>query len=113
MGWPRSRSGNDTAYPLTALFSGPIDRRVEVAPGTSASVELPPGAYKLVGRVNTPGVSPSYGEHTFRAGQLRSQILSSVSGQALFEGRNRLNTIRLVLPPRDEHRFAVLRRAQA
>jgi len=56
---------NDTAYTLTALFSGPIERRVEVAPGTSTSVELPPGAYKLAGRVNAPNVLPSYGEHTF------------------------------------------------
>ena len=56
---------NDTAYTLTALFSGPIERRVEVAPGASISVELPPGAYKLVGRVNAPDVLPSYGEHTF------------------------------------------------
>ena len=56
---------NDTAYALTALFSGPIERRVEVAPGSSVSVELPPGAYKLVGRVNALDVLPSYGEHTF------------------------------------------------
>ena len=56
---------NDTAYTLTALFSGPIERRVEVAPGSSTAIELPPGAYKLVGRVNAPDVLPSYGEHTF------------------------------------------------
>ena len=58
---------NDTAYTLTALFSGPTDRRVEVAPGGSIAVDLLPGSYKLVGRVNAPNVLPSYGEHVFNA----------------------------------------------
>jgi hypothetical protein len=56
---------NDTAYTLTVLFSGPTERRVEVAPGGSVSVELLPGSYKLAGRVNAPNVSPSYGEYLF------------------------------------------------
>ena len=58
---------NDTAYTLTALFGGPTERRVEVAPGGSISVELLPGSYKVAGRVNAPGVLPSYGEHRFDA----------------------------------------------
>ena len=58
---------NNTAYTLTALFTGPDDRRIDLAPGRSASVELRPGSYKLVGRVNAPDVEPSYGEHVFDA----------------------------------------------
>jgi hypothetical protein len=59
---------NNTPYTLTALFSGPIERRVEVAPGGSMSIDLQPGSYKLVGRVNAPNILPSYGEHVFDAG---------------------------------------------
>jgi hypothetical protein len=59
---------NDTAYTLTVLFSGPTERRLELAPGASISVELLPGSYKLVGRVNAPNVLPSYGEHLFNLG---------------------------------------------
>jgi hypothetical protein len=58
---------NNTPYTLTALFSGPIERRVEVAPRGSISIDLQPGSYKLVGRVNAPNVLPSYGEHVFDA----------------------------------------------
>jgi hypothetical protein len=49
------------------VFAGPTERRVEVAPRGSISVELLPGSYKLVGRVNAPNVLPSYGEHVFDA----------------------------------------------
>jgi hypothetical protein len=58
---------NDTPYTLTALFSGPIERRVDVAPRGSLSIYLPAGSYKLVGQVNSPNVLPSYGEHVFDA----------------------------------------------
>ena len=58
---------NATPYNLTALFSGPIARRVEVAPGSSVSIDLPQGSYKLVGRVDAPNVLPSYGEYVFEA----------------------------------------------
>jgi len=56
---------NDTAYTLTVLFSGPTERRVDIAPGASVSIELLPGSYKVAARVNAPDVSPSYGEHVF------------------------------------------------
>ena len=56
---------NDTSYTLTVLFSGPTERRVEVVPGGSSSIELLPGSYKVAARVNTLDVSPSYGEHVF------------------------------------------------
>jgi hypothetical protein len=58
---------NNTPYTLTALFSGPIERRVEVPARGSISIELPAGSYKLVGRVDAPNVLPSYGEHVFDA----------------------------------------------
>jgi len=56
---------NDTAYTLSILLSGPIEQRVDVAPGDSISIELLPGAYRVAARVNAPEVSPSYGEHVF------------------------------------------------
>lgn len=56
---------NDTAYTLTVLFSGPTERRLEVAPGGSISIDLLPGSYKVAARVSAPDVSPSYGEHVF------------------------------------------------
>jgi hypothetical protein len=58
---------NNTPYTLTALFSGPIERRVEVPARGSISIDLPAGSYKLVGRVDAPNVLPSYGEHVFDA----------------------------------------------
>ncbi len=54
---------NDTAYTLTVLFSGPGEERVEVASSSSLAVNLAAGTYKVVGRVNTPNVLPSYGQH--------------------------------------------------
>jgi len=56
---------NDTAYTLTVLFSGPTERRAEIRPGASLSIDLLPGSYKVAARVNAPDVSPSYGEHVF------------------------------------------------
>ncbi len=59
---------NNTPYTLTVLFSGPVERRAEVAPSGAISINLSPGSYKVVGLVNAPNVSPSYGEHIFDAG---------------------------------------------
>lgn len=56
---------NDTAYTLTVMFSGPTERRLEVGPGESISIDLLPGSYKVAARVNAPDISPSYGEHVF------------------------------------------------
>jgi len=54
---------NETAYTLTVLFSGPGERRIEIAPRSSTSVNLTSGTYKVLGRVNASNVLPSYGEH--------------------------------------------------
>jgi len=59
---------NKTPYTLTAMFGGPTERRVEVAPSGSISIDLPTGSYKVVGRVNAPNFLPSYGEYLFDAG---------------------------------------------
>jgi hypothetical protein len=58
---------NNTDYMLTALFSGPTERRIEVAPRQTISIQLPPGQYRIVGRVSASDVLPSYGEHVFLA----------------------------------------------
>jgi hypothetical protein len=58
---------NDTAYSLTVLFGGPSEQRVELAPSSSTSVNLLPGSYKIVGRVNAANVTPSYGDYVLDA----------------------------------------------
>jgi len=59
---------NDTSYPLHVLMSGPVDRRVDLAPGGSASIELPPGSYRVAARVDAAAVQPFYGVQVLEAG---------------------------------------------
>ncbi len=62
---------NQTGYTLTALFSGPTERRIEIGPGGSSSVELQPGTYAVAARVNSPNVIPMYGDRVIQAGGWR------------------------------------------
>lgn len=75
---------NDTPYALTFLISGPTTTSVTIEPSPSSHeysikpffgppkdanrriVELEPGAYKLVAKVDALDVIPYYGEETFK-----------------------------------------------
>jgi len=59
---------NDTAYKLTVLLSGPLDRQIEIDPRTSTSINMVSGTYKVVGRVAAANVLPSYGEYSLSGG---------------------------------------------
>jgi hypothetical protein len=59
---------NGTPYTLHVLMSGPTDRRIDLAPGGSTSITIPPGAYKVAARVDSSHVMPFYGEQTLNSG---------------------------------------------
>jgi Skp family chaperone for outer membrane proteins len=67
-GQPSLSIGNRTAYDLTILMSGPVQRSIAVPPGMSRLVALPPGSYRLLGRVSAPNVLPFFGTQTYSSG---------------------------------------------
>lgn len=64
---------NRTAYELTVLLAGPIERSLAVSAGGSQTVELPPGNYRVVGKVNAPNVLPFFGSQTYATGTSYSE----------------------------------------
>lgn len=42
-------------------------KRIELSPGTSQSVTLPPGEYEIAAKVSSPNVVPFYGKQAFGA----------------------------------------------
>jgi hypothetical protein len=59
---------NNTVYALHVLMSGPIDRRVELPPGGSTRIAVPPGVYRTAARVDSNTVLPFYVFQTLEAG---------------------------------------------
>jgi len=59
---------NATQYTLRVLLSGPSDRRVDLNPGQSTSVTLPPGQYKVAAVLERKDTLLFYGEQKLQAG---------------------------------------------
>ena len=59
---------NDTAYALHVLMSGPVDRKIDLAPGGSASIALPAGSYRVAARADSGSVRPFYGVQVLEVG---------------------------------------------
>ena len=59
---------NDTAYALHVLMSGPVDREVDLLPGGSTSIAMPPGSYRVAARVDSANVLPFYGVQSLQGG---------------------------------------------
>jgi len=59
---------NDTAYTLHVLMSGPTDRKVDLLPGGSTTLALPPGSYRIGARVDAASVLPFYGVQVLEGG---------------------------------------------
>jgi tetratricopeptide (TPR) repeat protein len=59
---------NDTAYALHVLMSGPVDRKLDLPPGGSASTAMPPGSYRVAVRLDSTGVRPFYGIQVLEVG---------------------------------------------
>lgn len=59
---------NDTMYALHLLMSGPVDRKLDLPPNGSISIELPPGSYRVAARVDSSGVQPFYGVQVLEVG---------------------------------------------
>ena len=60
---------NGTGYQLRVVFTGPVDREITLTPGGSETITLPPGEYKVLGRVAAPNVSPFLGSQTYGRGE--------------------------------------------
>jgi len=56
---------NQTAYELTVLMAGPVERSLSVPAGASRSVVVPPGTYRVVGQVKASNVLPFFGTQTY------------------------------------------------
>jgi hypothetical protein len=59
------RVENGTEYTLSVFFSGPATQKVDLLPGASQVVRLPPGKYEVAARVSDPSVIPYYGEQDY------------------------------------------------
>jgi hypothetical protein len=67
-GLPNISLENQTAYELTVMVAGPLERSVTISPGSSQTVTLPVGTYRVVGRINASNVLPFFGTQQFSAG---------------------------------------------
>jgi hypothetical protein len=59
---------NGTQERLSVLMSGPLDQRIDLKPGQSTSVALPPGKYKVAAVVDGSNTLLFYGEQAFQPG---------------------------------------------
>jgi tetratricopeptide (TPR) repeat protein len=59
---------NGTQDRLDVLMSGPLDQRVDLKPGQSTSVALPPGKYKIAAVTDGSSTLLFYGEQMFQSG---------------------------------------------
>jgi len=59
---------NETSYTLHLLMSGPVDRRLDLPPGGSSSIDLPPGSYRVAARADSGSVRPFYGVQVLEVG---------------------------------------------
>jgi hypothetical protein len=59
---------NQTAYELTVLVAGPVERSLSIPSGGSQGVELPPGKYRVVGQVKASDILPFFGAQAYATG---------------------------------------------
>lgn len=58
---------NSSAYNISVLLSGPVARRLEIAPGETQTTILRPGNYEVAASVSSATVVPFYGTQFFSA----------------------------------------------
>jgi hypothetical protein len=59
---------NQTAFELTVLMSGPVEKSLSINPGGTRTLEVPAGSYRILGRVAAPNVLPFVGTHSYSPG---------------------------------------------
>jgi hypothetical protein len=59
---------NDTSYSLSLLYVGAASKSMTIPAGETATIELPPGSYRELGRVSAPNILPFIGNEVFGAG---------------------------------------------
>jgi hypothetical protein len=57
---------NSTQHSLSVYFDGPVSRSLILAPGSSQTLDLAPGAFHVAGRVDASNVLPFYGDDTYQ-----------------------------------------------
>jgi len=67
-GQPGLSIENRTAYELTVLVAGPVERSITVPAGGYENVILPAGNYRVVGKVSAPNVVPFFGAQSYADG---------------------------------------------
>jgi hypothetical protein len=65
---------NRTQYELTVLMAGPAEESISLEPGAVRSVDLAPGSYRVMGRVNASHVLPFAGTNSYSAGMSYSSV---------------------------------------
>jgi len=59
---------NDTKHELTLVYDGSVSRSVNIVAGGSQTIQLPPGPFRVFGRVSAPSVLPFIGTETYGPG---------------------------------------------
>jgi hypothetical protein len=74
---------NRTQYELTVLMAGPAEESISLEPGAVRSVDLAPGSYRVVGRVNSSNVLPFAGTNSYSAGMSYSSVFYGSSEESV------------------------------
>jgi hypothetical protein len=67
-GQPSLSIENRTAYELTVLMAGPVEKSLVIPAGSSQNVLVPPGSYRILGRVKAASVLPFFGTQDYANG---------------------------------------------
>jgi hypothetical protein len=67
-GQPSLSIQNKTAYELTVLMAGAVEKSLVISAGGSQNVVVPAGTYRILGRVKAANVLPFYGTQDYASG---------------------------------------------
>lgn len=77
--WALMQIKNDTAYPLTVLYSGPTSQSVVLGPHGAKQISLGIGNYSVAAKVDAPDVLPFAGHHNLQGGAYDNTFYIEIS----------------------------------